>query len=269
MRRMWRSLKLGLKSLMLHKLRSGLTVLGIVFGVAAVIAMLAVGEGQSRDAQERFQQLGAVNIIVKSRKPTEESQAAGGRPARILAYGLSYEDYERIKETLPTIKRSLPIREIANKEVRRLNYKTEARIVGTTHDYAEFNHLAMDRGRFLTDSDDQNMQNYCVLGHEIAAQLFPYENPLEDEGGHPRSVKLGNDYYTVVGVTKERAASAAIGGSLSSQEYNRDVYIPLNTCRLRFGDRIVDFRSGFDGRRGDATLPDYAPVRRDRRRRAQ
>ena len=110
MGRMLRSLKLGMKSLFLHKLRSGLTVLGIVFGVAAVIAMLAIGEGASRDAQERYQALGAVNIIVKSQKPTEESQAAGGRPARVLNYGLKWEDYYRIIETVPTITKSLPSR---------------------------------------------------------------------------------------------------------------------------------------------------------------
>ncbi len=81
MGRIWRGLKLGMKSLLLHKLRSGLTVLGIVFGVAAVISMLAVGEGSSRDAQERIQQLGATNIIIRSVKPSEETQAAG-RPAR-------------------------------------------------------------------------------------------------------------------------------------------------------------------------------------------
>ena len=244
MGRIVRSLKLGMKSLMLHKLRSGLTVLGIVFGVAAVIAMLAIGEGASRDAQERFQALGAVNIIIKSRKPTEETQAAGGRPARILNYGLKYEDFERIIATVPTIKKALPIREIANKEVRRLNYKIDSRIVGTTHDYAEFNHLKMARGRFISDADNDKYENFCVLGAEVCRILFPYENPLEDEYGNSRSVKLGTDYYTIVGVTEERAASAAIGGSLSAQEYNRDVYIPLNTCKLRFGERILDMRSG-------------------------
>jgi putative ABC transport system permease protein len=108
MRRIWRGLKLGMKSLLLHKLRSGLTVLGIVFGVAAVISMLAVGEGTSRDAQERIQALGATNIIIRSVKPSDESQASGGRVARILNYGLKYQDYDRILETVPTIKKSLP-----------------------------------------------------------------------------------------------------------------------------------------------------------------
>ena len=103
MERIWRGLKLGMKSLLLHKLRSGLTVLGIVFGVAAVISMLAVGEGSSRDAQERIQQLGATNIIIRSVKPSDESQNSGGRPARILNYGLKYEDFDRVVATVPTL----------------------------------------------------------------------------------------------------------------------------------------------------------------------
>src|SRR5262245_19099714 len=121
MGRIWRGLKMGIRSLLLHKLRSGLTVLGIVFGVAAVISMLAVGEGSSRDAQERIKQLGATNIIARSVKPSEETQAGGGnRPGRsILNYGLKYEDYERILATVPTIKKVLPIREI-RREIRHL-----------------------------------------------------------------------------------------------------------------------------------------------------
>jgi len=244
MGRLIRSFRLGLKSLLLHKLRSGLTVLGIVFGVAAVIAMLAIGEGASRDAQERYQALGAVNIIIKSRKPTEETQAAGGRPARILNFGLKYEDLDRLTETLPGIKKALPIREIANKEVRRLSYKIDSRIVGTSRDYAEFNHLKIERGRFLTDTDNDTYENFCVLGAEVASTLFPYENPLEDERGNARAVKVGSDYYIVVGVTKNRDPSASIGSSLVGHDFNRDVYIPLNTCKLRFGDKIMDFRSG-------------------------
>ena len=101
MGRIWRALKLGMKSLLLHKLRSGLTVLGIVFGVAAVISMLAIAEGSSREAQERIRALGATNIIVKSSKPSDEAQATGGRPARILNYGIKYDDYERILQGKP------------------------------------------------------------------------------------------------------------------------------------------------------------------------
>lgn len=237
MGRILRSLRLGMKSLMLHKLRSGLTVLGIVFGVAAVISMLAVGEGSSREQQQQLQALGAVNLIYRSVKPSEEAQAAGGRPARILNYGLKYEDYDRLLATVPTIEKALPIREI-KKEVRYLNRSLEGRVVGTTHLYAEFNHLNMDRGRFLSEADNASYENYAVLGHEVAQKLFPYEDPLE------KTVKLGNDYYRIIGVTKRRGTSIAVGGASAGDDYNRDVYIPLNTCRLRFGERILDNRSG-------------------------
>ena len=237
MGRIWRSLKLGMKSLLLHKLRSGLTVLGIVFGVGAVIAMLAVGEGSSREQQDRIRALGATNIIIRSVKPSEESQSAGGRQARILNYGLKYSDYDRIVATVPSIKKALPIREI-RKEIRRLNYAIDGRVVGTTSDYADFNRLDMQRGRFLTEADNERYQNYAVLAHETSKTLFPYEDPIG------QSIKLGSDYYTVVGVTKDRASSAGIGGSLAAQDFNKDVYIPLNTCRLRFGERILERRSG-------------------------
>ena len=238
MGRIWRGLKLGMKSLLLHKLRSGLTVLGIVFGVAAVISMLAIAEGTSRDAQEQIRALGATNIIVRSVKPSDEAIAsASGRPPRILNFGLKYSDYDRMVETIPTIRKILPIREI-RKQIRRGPYSIEGRVVGTTHEYAEFNLLQLEKGRFLTVADNETYQNYAVLAAETAEKLFPYEDP------RGQSVKLGTDYYTVVGVTARRASSAGIGGSLAAQDFNKDVYIPLNTCKLRFGERIVDNRSG-------------------------
>jgi putative ABC transport system permease protein len=237
MGRIWRGLKFGMKSLLLHKLRSGLTVLGIVFGVAAVISMLAVGEGSSRDAQERIQQLGATNIIIRSVKPSDEAQATSGRPARVLAYGLKYDDFDRIMATIPTIKKALPIREI-RKQIRHLDKYLDGRVVGTTHDYDEFNRLQIERGRFLTEADNAKVQNYAVLAADTATTLFPIDDPIG------QSIKVGADYYTVIGVTRNRAASAAIGGSLSGQDFNKDVYIPLTTCRLRFGDKILNSRAG-------------------------
>lgn len=234
MGRVWRSLKLGLKSLLLHKLRSGLTVLGIVFGVGAVIAMMALSEGKSREAQKVIRELGATNIILRSVKPVAD--AAGGGP-RVLNYGLKYADFDRITETLPNIKRSLPIREL-RKEVRRGARFLEGRVVGTTQDYLEFNSLRLAGGRFLLPRDNDRSENVAVLAHETAKILFPYEDPIG------QSVRIGTDYYTVVGVTRERASSGNIGGSLTSIDYNKDVYIPINTCKSRFGELNVSRRSG-------------------------
>jgi putative ABC transport system permease protein len=139
--------------------------------------------------------------------------------------------------TIPTIRKVLPIREI-RKQIRRGSYHIDGRVVGTTHDYAEFNLLQIEMGRFLTAADNEKYENYAVLAAETAERLFPCENPLN------QSVKLGADYYTIVGVTARRASSAGIGGSLAAQDFNKDVYIPLNTCRMRFGERIIDMRSG-------------------------
>ena len=239
MGRIWRALRLGMKSLLLHKLRSGLTVLGIVFGVAAVISMLSIAEGTARVARDQIRALGATNIIIRSVKPSDELQASGGnRPAMILNYGLKYSDYDRIVETIPTIRRVLPIREI-KKQIRRGSYTIEGRVVGTTEDYADFNLLQMEKGRFLAASDNEKYENYVVLAAETAEKLFPYEDPLS------QAIKLGSDYYTVVGVTRRRESTTGKGGaSVGAQDYNKDVYIPLNTCKLRFGERIIDNRSG-------------------------
>jgi putative ABC transport system permease protein len=242
MGRIWRALKLGMKSLLLHKLRSGLTVLGIVFGVAAVISMLAIAEGTSRTALEQIRALGATNIIIRSVKPSDDAQASGGnRPSQILNYGLKYSDFDRIVGTIPTIRKVLPIREI-RKQVRRGSNAFDGRVVGTTEDYAEFNLLQIAKGRFLTATDNERYENFAVLAHDTATKLFPYEDPIN------QTIKLGADYYTVVGVIQEResehASSSKISSALASQDFNRDVYIPLNTCRLRFGERIVDNRSG-------------------------
>jgi len=155
----------------------------------------------------------------------------------ILNYGLKYSDYDRMIETIPTIRKVLPIREI-RKQIRRGSYTIEGRVVGTTEEYADFNLLQIEKGRFLTASDNEKYENFAVLAADTAEKLFPYEDPIG------QSIKLGSDYYTVIGATRKRESSAGIGGSLAAQDYNRDVYIPLNTCKLRFGERIIDNRSG-------------------------
>ena len=243
MGRIWRALKLGMKSLLLHKLRSGLTVLGIVFGVAAVISMLAIAEGTSRAALEQIRALGATNIIIRSVKPSDDAQASGGnRPSQILNYGLKYSDFDRIVETIPTIRKVLPIREI-RKQIRRGSYAFDGRVVGTTEDYADFNLLRSRQGPFLDRDRQRAVTRISPCSPTTPpAKLFPYEDPVN------QTIKLGADYYTVVGVTQEReseqAGASKIASSLASQDFNKDVYIPLNTCRLRFGERIIDNRSG-------------------------
>jgi putative ABC transport system permease protein len=232
-----RTIQLALKSLMLHKLRSGLTMLGIVFGVFSVIAMLAIGEGASQQAQNQVLELGATNIIVRSVKPPKETAGNQSSNSFVLRYGLLRADYDLLSKTIPTVIQAIPIRELV-KSCRHLHRETNCRIVGCTPDYMDVNHLDLAQGRFISDKDRREKTNVAVLAAGTAQDLFQYEDPLG------KTLKIANRYYSVVGVTRARQASAAIGGSMSGQDYNNDVYIPLETMRARMGDLDIDRTTG-------------------------
>jgi putative ABC transport system permease protein len=233
-----RTIQLAMKSLLLHKLRSGLTMLGIVFGVFSVIAMLAIGEGASRQAQQQVLQLGATNIIVRSVKPPRENASAmQGSNSFVLRYGLKRADFDLLSKTIPTVLQAVPIRELT-KACRYRHREMNCRIVGCTPEYVDMNHLSLAQGRFISDKDRREKSNVAVIASGTADTLFQYDDPIG------QSVKIADRRYTVVGVTKSREASAAIGGSMSGQEYNNDIYIPLETMRVRMGDLDIDRRQG-------------------------
>jgi putative ABC transport system permease protein len=228
--RWWRTLKLSVKSLFLHPLRSALTVLGIFIGVAGVIWLLSIGEGIGRAAENQIAGLGARNIIVRTIKPSsDEVQDAG--------YGLTRDDYDRLLATIPTVEKAIPIREVS-REFRFRTRKMEGRCVGCTPDYAEVTRLTVDQGRFLSDADLQEDANYCVLAAEVAQRLIPSGEALG------KKVMIDEDFYTVVGVLKPRAPSAGIGGSLAAEDFSRDIYIPITTMRTRIGDLNVVTKPG-------------------------
>jgi putative ABC transport system permease protein len=226
-----RTLQLSIKSLWMHPLRSSLTVLGIFIGVSSVIWLLALGEGISRAAQEQISSLGALNIIVRTVRPSgDEAQDAG--------YGLTRDDYVRLLATVPTIEKAIPMRILPAIEFRNKKWKMEGRLVGTTPDYAEATRLTVDRGRFISDSDIESERNYCVLAAEVAATLFPASDPIGQK------ILIKDDFYDVVGVMKRRSPSAGIGGSLAAESFSDDVYIPITGLWRREGDMIVSIKPG-------------------------
>lgn len=238
--RLLRTLQLGVKSLVLHKLRSSLAMLGILIGVTAVIWLVALGEGVSYQAQEQIKELGATNIIVKSVKPPQDSSRSGAA-SRIAEYGLKRADFDRIVSSIPTGRRAVPMREI-RKEARYQDRIVDSHLLGCTPEYSDINHLQMERGRFLSDRDLDSRDNVCVLANGTANELFPYENPIG------KSVWIDNNFYVIVGQTASRAPSASIGGSLEGRDYNLDVYIPITTLRARIGDQVMTARAGsFEG----------------------
>ena len=228
--------RLGLKSLLLHKLRSSLAVLGIVIGIAAMIAMVTIGEGSKQEAIDRIKRLGATNLMIRSVKPPDDSSANQGRRIMVLEYGLKGEDFQRF-EAVPTIWRALPMR-VFRFEARYLDHKLDSRVVATTPTYGDINQLKLARGRFLSDSDLDLYNNVAVLGSHANEAIFGFEDAIE------RSVKLNNHYYRVVGVMEPRIPTAGTGGSQAAEDFNDDIYIPLTTCRSRFGESIVNRQSG-------------------------
>lgn len=228
-----RSLVLALRSLWLHKLRAVLSVLGIIIGTAAVIALMAFGEGSMHDALEDIKRQGATNIIVRSVKPPDDS--ASQQVAFFAAYGITSRDVSSF-ESIPSIIHLVPMR-IFPQDVRYLGLIHNGRVVATTVDYTDIHHLDMATGRFLNEDDDREMKNVAVLGAGTAKKLFLFEDAVG------KSIRLGIHYYVVVGVLKERTAISAAGGQ-SLEDFNNDVYIPLKTGRGRYGARIYIRQSG-------------------------
>jgi len=233
---------LGFKSLALHKLRSFLTMLGILIGVMSVVWLLAMGEGVSDKVQEQIRELGATNIMVRSVKPPNDPADASMAGSFYAEYGIKRADFQRIVTTVPAVIRALPIREFP-KEFRYLHRSVNGRLVGCSPEYLDVNHLRVAAGRFFNRIDADSRANYCVIAHATADALFPYEDPIG------KSISIDTDFYVVVGRTADRTPSAAIGGSLSAQDFNLDVYIPIETWRTRIGDETMTAQAG--GREGE------------------
>jgi putative ABC transport system permease protein len=231
-----RSMSLAVKSLWLHKLRSFLSVLGIIIGTCSVIALMSFGEGSMQDALDDIKRQGATNIIIRSVKPPDDSSTAS--QGWVTAYGLTREDLDQFSTFGDSVGRVVPMR-VFPTQVRNLDRMLpNGRVIATVPDYQFVNKLEMARGRFLIDADDNELDNYCVLGSEVADRLFPYEDPVG------QTIGMRNHFFLVVGVVKERMPTGGSGGSQAAEDYNKDIYIPIRTSRRRFGDIISTRSSG-------------------------
>jgi putative ABC transport system permease protein len=218
----------GFKSLVLHPLRSLLTVLGIFIGTASVIWLLAIGEGISAKAQEQIAQLGADNIILRSVQPVGRGGAANNR-GMPKQYGLTRNDYDSL-QSIESIDRAVRIRE-TRRECTYLDRSSDTRVVGCDPEYLDLNNLKVERGEFITDAAGRAEDMVCVLSAGVAEQLFQFSDPID------QTIRVEKFYYRVVGVLKEKTATAAVGGSLSGQDFAQDIYIPYKTFVRRIGDR--------------------------------
>ncbi len=227
----YRIIKAGWKNIYLYKLRSFLTVLGIVFGVASVIAMLAIGEGASYEAMEQIKALGSNNVIVRAVKPP---RAAGQQAVRLEVYGLTNQDLRRI-ENIPSVETIVSAWE-SRKHVWHYEKNIPARVVGTQPEYFEVMNLSIRNGRIFSDVDYNLRKPVVVLGSSIRNVLFPLEDPIG------KRVKIGGSYFTVAGVISARAIDA--GAAFEAEDINFDVYMPLTTSRVYFGEFVMDTDAG-------------------------
>ncbi len=242
--RLKRTVQLGLRSLWLHRLRSLLTVLGIVFGECSVIAMLAVGEGASHEAQEQIRRLGSNNVILRSLKPIEDESLSQER-SHVLEYGLTYRDMLRIQASIPGIRLIMPGR-IIQTFVWNGPHRLDAEVLGTVPFFPDLRALNLTSGRFFTDTEMATSANVCILGASAAERLFPIDQPVG------RSVRIGSDYYRVVGVI-EGESGMPTGMPQNAGAPTKDlpqgvarprIYIPLSAAKDRFGEVLVKRSSG-------------------------
>jgi putative ABC transport system permease protein len=243
---LYETLRLGLKNLHLHKLRSLLTALGIIFGVAAVIVMVAIGNGAKLEARKQMDKLGAQNILIRSETPPESNNASS-RTQRVLEYGLKRLDYERLK-TIPGVTKIVPLRNTEQRVVLG-DIRATANAIGTTPDLFDVINLHRSRGEFFTDLQYERGEAVCVLGAKAARDLFPYQDPLG------RSIQVGSAgqavaILTVIGVLEPTGLRAgADSAGIMMRDIDQDVYFPLTLARQVFGDAIVRRQAGSQERK--------------------
>ena len=233
-------IELGFKSLVQHKLRSGLTMLGIIFGVCSVIAMLAIGEGASYEAQERIKRLGSTNVIINSFKPVEDKEpTSGSRRSLAVEYGLKYDDAARLQSTIAGVTQIVPLR-IIRENIRFQRNQVPGQVIGTLPCYPTVQPVQLVLGRFLSVSDQRYQANVCVLTVGLAQRLFPYQNPLDC------TVRIQDVYYQVVGLIREGGTveQRPQKSQTEGEPLDNNVYIPLSTASSRFGETLFKLTAG-------------------------
>ena len=226
MRRLFDAFVTALESLAEHKLRTTLTMLGMMFGVGAVIAMLSIGAGAERQALALIDRLGVRNVVVRAKtfKPEELQEI------RKKTLGLSQRDVDAIEEAVPGVMFAAPKIEVEPYKILAAGGKTEAQVFGVGHRHREVTPFRLAEGRFIDLGDETHHAQVCVIGAGVRRDLFGAEPALG------KDVKINDVWFEVVGVlVPEPSATTAVQGvSVVSTEH--EIYLPFTTA-LRKLDR--------------------------------
>jgi len=218
------NIRLAIIGLMDHKFRSFLTMLGIIFGVASVIAMLSIGEGAKREAIAKYQDLGINNIIVREKKLSDielEEVRAKFSP------GLTIQDATVIGEIVPGVVRVALQAEISS-DVKFYDKSVKSTIIGVSPDFLSMMNYRLDKGDMINQKQYDQRYKICILGAGVTNTLFKNEDPIG------KMVKIEDQWLEVVGVLESKTLFTETVGELAARDLNTDVYLPLSTFLNRF-----------------------------------
>lgn len=228
------NLRIAVEAIAGNKLRSLLTSLGIIFGVASVIAMLAIGKGAEQEILAQMKLLGVNNVIIRPVVTQEEGEVGDEEDPQAeripFSPGLTLADAESIAEIVPGVEAVSPEVVVETQAVR-AGLRRSMKLVGVDAPYFEDSDFNLAEGAWFSEEQIRNSAPVAIIGQKIKTRFFTGEDPLGAR------IKCGNLWLTVVGVLEERAVSQASIEALGIRDYNYDVYTPITTMLLRFEDR--------------------------------
>jgi putative ABC transport system permease protein len=231
--RYYHDIEIAVESIVSNKLKSMLTALGIIFGVAAVIAMLAIGKGAKMEIMEQMKMVGVNNILINPVIPDKSStEEQGEKQQKKFSRGLNLLDVDAIKETLPSVKRISP--EISFNSTAILNgVKYTAKLVGVSNDYFYLYNLPLVGGAFFNSFQEANGIQVCIIGANIRAKFFSKVDPLG------QYIKFNGIWLKVIGVLQKTNVSLTGFEEKGVNVYNDNIYIPIQTMLLRYQNRAL------------------------------
>src|SRR5664280_1715364 len=231
--RYFHDIEIAVESIVSNKLKSMLTALGIIFGVAAVIAMLAIGKGAKQEILEQMKMVGVNNILINPVIPDKTtSTTEGEKQQKKFSRGLNLLDVEAIKQTLPSVKRISP--EISFNSTAMLNgVKYTAKLVGVSNDYFYLYNLHLVGGAFFNSYQEENGIQVCIIGANIRSKFFSKIDPLG------QYIKFNGIWLKVIGVLQKTNVSLTGFEEKGVNVYNDNIYIPIQTMLLRYQNRAL------------------------------
>ena len=224
---------IAVHALMANKLRSLLTGLGIIFGVAAVIAMLAIGSGAQQELLEQIKLVGVNNIVVKpilEQKEEKIDEQAGKKEKKKFSPGLTMRDVSSIQQMVPGLSRFSP-EILLETYVIRKGYRRSAKLVGVEPSYFDIFNFHLREGQMFNEEQLKIGAPVCIIGQGIKSRFFATEQPIG------KSIKVGPHWLTIIGVLDERIVSKTSISKLGIRDFNMDVYAPLHTILIRYKNR--------------------------------